>query len=168
MFFPRLYKAGESPAISTELRTTIYDCLRLAVISVNPFDQSRWPLTYHAAMTLCCDKKGLFHFATNDLPPVLLGKFSETLLELLQEHDALADTFFVHELRGTKGKMRQKHERVPKGTNCTPYKPYVQYRHMVTIYRTGGHFELVVTHTSPYFYGRLQPSYGSRFEIKCI
>jgi hypothetical protein len=54
-------------------------------------------------MTLYRDTKGLFHFGTNDFPPELLAKFSEKLLELLQEHDALADAFFVHELRGTKG-----------------------------------------------------------------
>jgi hypothetical protein len=49
------------------------------------------------------DTKGLFHFSTNDFPSLLLGRFSAKLCELLQEHDALADTFFIHELRGTKG-----------------------------------------------------------------
>lgn len=104
VFFPHLYKKGESAAISTELRTHIYDkCLRQAAIEVNPLDRSRWPITYAAAMDLYRDDHGLFHFATIDFPARLLQKLAVRLLELFQMHDRLKDAFFVHELRGTKG-----------------------------------------------------------------
>lgn len=95
---------GESPKISTDLRTHIYDkCLRRAAIEINPSDQSRWPITYAAAMDLYRDDHGQFHFGTIDFPPRLLKKFAARLLELFQMREELKDAFFVHELRGTKG-----------------------------------------------------------------
>jgi hypothetical protein len=104
IFFPRLYRKGESAAISTELRTYIYEkCLRQAAIEVNPSDQSRWPMTYATAMDLYRDDHGLFHFGTIDFPPRLLRKLSARLLGLFQMHEELKDAFFVHELRGMKG-----------------------------------------------------------------
>ena len=104
VFFPHLYEKGKSSAISTELRSHIYDkCLRQAAIEVNPLDQSRWPITYASAMELYRDDKGLFHFSTIDFPPRLLQPFAVRLLELFQMHEELKDAFFVHELRGTKG-----------------------------------------------------------------
>jgi hypothetical protein len=103
IFFPRMYEKGRSAAIPTELRAHIYDkCLRQAAIEVNPSDQSRWPITYAAAMDLYRDDHGQFHFATIDLTPRLLRTFGTRLLELLQMRDELKDAFFVHELRGTK------------------------------------------------------------------
>jgi hypothetical protein len=49
-----------------------------------------------------------------------------------------------------------------------PYEPYVRYRHMGAVYRTGGHLVTTVTgmrpvdnRILPYFDGRLRPSYGS-------
>jgi len=77
-------------------------CLRSAALAVNPVDQSRWPITYSAAMTLCRDTKGTFHFSTIDFPARLLRHFGAKLLELFGEHCELKDAFFVHELRGTK------------------------------------------------------------------
>ncbi len=103
LFFPRLYKKMGNPAISSETRELIYDkCLRPAALAVHPTDQSRWPITYSAAMTLYRDKKGTFHFGSIDLPARLTGKFGARLLELFEEHDNLKDAFFVHEYRGTK------------------------------------------------------------------
>lgn len=104
MFFPRLFRPGQSPAISTETRTLIYEkCLRPAAVDVNPFDQSRWPIDYSAAMTLYRDTNGRFHFGTVDFPANLLGSLGMKLRELFQMHENLKDAFFVHELRGTKG-----------------------------------------------------------------
>lgn len=102
MFFPRLYKKG-NPVILVETRRLLYEkCLRPAALAVNPVDHSRWPITYSAAMTLCRDKKGTFHFGTVDFPPQLIRKFGDKLIELLGEHDGLKDAFFLHEFRGTK------------------------------------------------------------------
>jgi len=53
-------------------------------------------------MDLYHDNHRLFHFATIDFPPRLPQKLAVRLLELFQMHDRLKDTFFVHELRGTK------------------------------------------------------------------
>jgi len=104
IFFPHLYWEGESAAISTELRTHIYEkCLRQAAIKVNPSNQSRWPMTYATAMYLYRDDHRLFHFATIDFPPWLLRKPSARLLGLFQMHEELKDAFFVHKLRGMKG-----------------------------------------------------------------
>jgi len=104
VFFPCLYEENESPAISTELRAHIYDqCLRPAAIEVNPLDQSRWPITYEAAMNLYRDDHGQFHFGTIDIPPRFLKNFGTRLLELFQMREEFKDAFFVHELRGTKG-----------------------------------------------------------------
>ncbi|KAG1838806.1 hypothetical protein DFJ58DRAFT_668161 [Suillus subalutaceus] len=104
IFFPRLYHQGQNPAIPPETMTLIYEeCLRPAVISLNPVDQSRWPITYSAAMTLYRDHKGRFHFGTIDFPSHLLDQLGSKLLELFQIQDGLQDAFFVHELRGTKG-----------------------------------------------------------------
>jgi hypothetical protein len=103
VFFPGLYVKGQTPAISTETRTLIYEkCIRKAALDVNPFDQSRWPVSYSAAMTLYRDQKGLFHFGTIDFPARLLGRFGDRLLELFEQHEGLKGAFFVHELRGMK------------------------------------------------------------------
>lgn len=105
--FPRLYEKGKCPAISPDIVATIYDeCLRPAIISVNPFDQSRWPISYSKAMDLYRDCKGKLHFGTLEVPAHLLAKFGEILLELLGKHAGLADAFFLHEFRGTKGASR--------------------------------------------------------------
>jgi hypothetical protein len=94
-----MYKKGTSSAIPAELSTLIYEsCMWPAVVHINPLDQSRWPLTYLAAMTLYRDKKGHFHFGTIYFPVRMLGDFSTKLLELFHAHSLLADTFFVHEL----------------------------------------------------------------------
>jgi hypothetical protein len=104
IFFPRLYCQGRNPAIPPETMTLIYEeCLRPAVVSLNPVDRSRWPLTYSTAMTLYRDQKGQFHFGTIDFPSHLLDQLGHKLLELFQIQDGLQDAFFVHELRGTKG-----------------------------------------------------------------
>lgn len=104
IFFPRLYEKGKCPAISAEILATIYDeCLRPAILNVNPFDQSRWPITYSKAMDLYRDSKGMLHFGTLDVPANMLESFGKTLLGLLRKHEGLADAFFVHEIRGTKG-----------------------------------------------------------------
>ncbi|KAG1737036.1 hypothetical protein EDB19DRAFT_1637269, partial [Suillus lakei] len=84
--------------------TLIYEqCLRPAIVSLNPIDQSRWPITYSAAMTLYRDQNGQFHFGTLDFPTHLLQPLGLKILELFQTQDKLQDAFFVHELRGTKG-----------------------------------------------------------------
>ena len=116
MFFPHLYQQGQSPALSSETRTLIYDnCLRPAVLAVNPFDQSRWPITYSAATTLYRDDKGRFHFGTMDLPSHILGKFCDKLLELFQQHADLRDAFFLHEIRGTKS---ESHHQLNEKERC--------------------------------------------------
>jgi hypothetical protein len=103
IFFPGLYVQDETPAISTETRTLIYEkCIRRAALDVNPFDQSRWPVNYSAAMTLYRDQNGLFHFGTIDFSARLLGQFGDRLLELFEQHEGLKGAFFVHELRGMK------------------------------------------------------------------
>ena len=104
IFFPGLFKPGESRGIPSETMTLVYEqCLRKAATAVNPFDQSQWPITYNAAMTLYRDQKGTLHFTSIDMPSNLLGAFGEKLLQLLDKYDGLAGAFFVHELRGTKG-----------------------------------------------------------------
>lgn len=104
IFFPGLYCKERNPAILPKTMTLIYEeCLRPAVVGLNPVDRSRWPITYSAAMTLYRDQKGQFHFGTLDFPSHLLDKLGSKLLELFQMHDGLQDAFFVHELRGTKG-----------------------------------------------------------------
>lgn len=104
IFFPFLYAAGQkNRKISTDTRTTIYNCIRSAAITANPSDQSRWPLTYEAVMHQYRDDKGQFHFGTIDHPPRLLPKFTSKLLELFDSEEELRGAFFVHELRGTKG-----------------------------------------------------------------
>jgi hypothetical protein len=103
MFFPHLYKKGQSRAIPTETRKFIYEsCIRPAVLAVYPVDTSRWPLNYEVAMTLCRDDKGLFHFGSIDLPPHLLAHFGDQLLQRFDQHESFRDAFFLHELRGTK------------------------------------------------------------------
>jgi hypothetical protein len=104
IFFPGLYRRGQNPSIPPETMTLIYEkCLRPAVVSLNPVDRSRWPITYSTAMTLYRDQKGQFHFSTVDFPSNLLDKLGPKLLEMFQMQDGLQDAFFVHELRGTKG-----------------------------------------------------------------
>ncbi|KIK36930.1 hypothetical protein CY34DRAFT_26192 [Suillus luteus UH-Slu-Lm8-n1] len=104
IFFPGLYCQGQNPAIPPEKMATIYEkCLRPAVVSLNPVDRSRWPITYSTAMTLYRDQKGHFHFGTVDFPSHLLNQLGNKLLEMFQMQDGLQDAFFVHELRGTKG-----------------------------------------------------------------
>ena len=104
IFFPGLYCKDRNPAISPQMMTLIYEeCLRPAIVSLNPVDRSRWPITYSTAMTLYRDQKGQFHFGTLDFPSHLLYKLGSKLLELFQKQDGLQDAFFVHELRGTKG-----------------------------------------------------------------
>ncbi|KAG1793283.1 uncharacterized protein HD556DRAFT_1238088 [Suillus plorans] len=104
IFFPQLYRQGQSPAIPPETMTVIYEkCLRPAVVGLNPVDRSRWPITYSTAMNLYRDQKGKFHFGTVDFPSNLLDKLGPKLLEMFQMQDGLHGTFFVHELRGTKG-----------------------------------------------------------------
>jgi hypothetical protein len=104
IFFPGLYKKGQSPGITADLRAFIYEKgLRPAAIEVNPLDQSRWPITYSALMTLYRDVRGQFHFGTIDFPARLLHKLATKLLEKLETRDELRGAFFVHELRGTKG-----------------------------------------------------------------
>lgn len=104
IFFPWFCEKGENPAIRTEMRTYIYEkCLRPAILHVDPFNQSRWPITYGEAMKLYRDEKGQFHFGSIDLPPRFLHEFSTKLLELLQKHERLKDAFFLHEMRGMKG-----------------------------------------------------------------
>lgn len=111
IFFPRLYKVG-NPAIPNEIREFVYEkCLRPAALTVNPVDYSRWPTTYSAAMTLCRDKKGTFHFGTIDFPSQLIRKFGEKFLELLGKHDGLKDAFFLHERRGTKSSSHHSPEK---------------------------------------------------------
>ncbi|KAG1719121.1 hypothetical protein EDB19DRAFT_1648748 [Suillus lakei] len=104
IFFPGLYCKNQNPAILPKTMTLIYEeCLRPAVVSLNPVDRSRWPITYSTAMTLYRDQKGQFHFGTLDFPSHLLDKLGPKLLELFQMQEGLQDAFFVHELRGTKG-----------------------------------------------------------------
>ncbi|KAG2738365.1 hypothetical protein P692DRAFT_201731319 [Suillus brevipes Sb2] len=104
IFFPGLYEPHQSSAIPPEMMTLIYEkCLRPAIVSLNPIDQSRWPITYSAAMTLYRDQNGQFHFGSLDFPTHLLDLLGCKLLELFQSQDKLQDAFFVHELRGTKG-----------------------------------------------------------------
>ncbi|KAG1851045.1 hypothetical protein DFJ58DRAFT_661761 [Suillus subalutaceus] len=104
IFFPGLYCKGQNPAIPPETMTLIYEkCLRPAVVSLNPVDRSRWPITYSNAMDLARDQKGQFHFGTVDFPSNLLNQLGPKLREMFQMQDGLQDVFFVHELRGTKG-----------------------------------------------------------------
>lgn len=77
-------------------------CLQPAALTINPVYLSQWPITYSAMMTLYWDKKGRLHFGSIDFPAQLTRKLGAKLLKLFEEHDDLKDTFFVHELRGTK------------------------------------------------------------------
>ncbi|KAG1854262.1 hypothetical protein F4604DRAFT_1883348 [Suillus subluteus] len=87
IFFPGLYCKGQNPAIPPETMTLIYEkCLRPAVVSLNPVDRSRWPITYSNAMDLARDQKGQFHF----------GTLGPKLREMFQMQDGLQDVFFVH------------------------------------------------------------------------
>jgi hypothetical protein len=102
MFFPGLYKAGESPALSTDTRQLIFECVRSAAIFVSPMDETRWPITHSIAMTLGRDAKGKLHFGAQPISANKIKTFSAKLLELFDQHDDLAEAFFVHELRGLK------------------------------------------------------------------
>lgn len=76
-------------------------------LSLRPESLARQIFTSHDAL-LCRDQKGLLHHGTNDLGAAQLPQFWKRLLDLFQLHETLADAFFVHELRGTKGGSHHK------------------------------------------------------------
>lgn len=93
-----------SPAISREILEFIYDkCLRLAVQEVIPEQLTHWPVSYHAAMLQMRGAQGQLHFQSVDIPQDVLQDFALAFCGQLNECAALRQSFFVHELRGTKG-----------------------------------------------------------------
>ena len=103
VFFPRLYRQGASPALSQTMLARIYDrCVRPAVLAVTAIDQSHWPVSYAAAMIQNRDVLGRFHYASIDIAANCLEEFGENFIRCFDEHHDFRDTFFLHELRGTK------------------------------------------------------------------
>lgn len=148
IFFPHMAVKGQSPAISSETMTLIYEsCLRVAVMDVYPLDASQWPLTYSLVMALSRDKKGLLHFGTRDLGASKLPQFGRRLLELFQQHEHLSDAFFVHELRGTKG--RSHHDPKEPGASQISLSEVLHIFHKDVINRAGWFVDVALEISRP-------------------
>ena len=105
IFFPKMYKPDESPAISQRLLASLYnDHIRPAVLQSLAHHQSHWPIAYRAAYRLYQNRSGELHTGTVDIHPDALVEFCDSLLGGFQGDENFEDAFFIHELRGTKGR----------------------------------------------------------------
>jgi hypothetical protein len=106
IFFPCLYQSEPdySPAIPRDTLEFIYDkCLRLAVQEVIPEQLTHWPVSYRAAMLQMRGAQSQLHFQSVDIPQDALQEFALAFRDRLDQRADLCQSFFVHELRGTKG-----------------------------------------------------------------
>ena len=104
MFFPNLWRAGESPAIPQETLAKVYNlCIRPTVQEVIPYDQGHWPVNYASALIQNKDERGNFHYPSLEVASNLLPTFGQVLLQKINDQEDLTGAFFLHELRGAKG-----------------------------------------------------------------
>lgn len=105
MMFPRLYEEGSKDrSVATDLLARIYDQgIRPAAEAVCQERLSHWPVSYAAAYKNAQDKHGKLHFSKYDLPADCLPRFARVLRRKLNRTAKLADMYFMHEVRGTKG-----------------------------------------------------------------
>lgn len=103
--FPRLYEEGSKDrSIPASTLAKIYDeGIRPAVSAVCPTRLSHWPPSYSAASNNARDTRGKLHFGTVDIPAHSIAEFGEELRRRLARVPELADMYFMHEVRGTKG-----------------------------------------------------------------
>ena len=79
------------------------DCIRPTLHDLAAEQLTHWPINYDMAMAQYRDVKGLFHFGSVQIAPILLADFAQQLLFRLNEHNQFKDAFFCHETRGLKG-----------------------------------------------------------------
>ncbi|EKM49389.1 uncharacterized protein PHACADRAFT_106891, partial [Phanerochaete carnosa HHB-10118-sp] len=105
IFFPHMYKPEGIPRVSKEEMALLYDsCIRPTVVAVEPKSIAHWPVNYEACLMSMRDMRKQFHFTTRDIPHRKLHDFATTLHTNLNNHPVFRDSFFVHELRGIKGR----------------------------------------------------------------
>ena len=106
IFFPKMYRHGESPAITQERLASLYnDHIRPAVLTALTAWQLQWPIAYDAAYQQYQNRNGELQVGTIDIYPDALVPFCEALLESFVGHEDFDEAFFLHELRGTKGRV---------------------------------------------------------------
>ncbi|KAI5988910.1 hypothetical protein EDC04DRAFT_2588578 [Pisolithus marmoratus] len=104
VFFPHMVGQYETRAIPVRDLEVIYDrCLRPLVCKHMQNMASHWPPSYSAAISLYCDKRGLIHEGSLDVPAHILDIFGQEYLQSLAAlRPYFRDAYFVHEFRGWK------------------------------------------------------------------
>ncbi|KDQ50055.1 hypothetical protein JAAARDRAFT_142542, partial [Jaapia argillacea MUCL 33604] len=103
LFFPRLYGSEPKP-ITQDHRRQLYNlCIREAVRVVVPDSLARWPVSYDAAFKLYQDRQGLLHMGALDISVMDMARFNTEFRDRLEEIPDFRDSFYLHEVRGTKG-----------------------------------------------------------------
>ncbi|KDQ49882.1 hypothetical protein JAAARDRAFT_142807, partial [Jaapia argillacea MUCL 33604] len=99
-----MYQKGRVQKLSQNLLARLYnECIREAVKVAVPDALSRWPASYEAGFKLAQDRQGKLHFGAQDISVPHLAIFNEELRERMDDIPEFRDSFYVHEVRGTKG-----------------------------------------------------------------
>lgn len=102
LFFPRLYRHHGTMLDSSWLKQIYDDYVRPALQDLETTSGHRFPATYDIGLQHIRDLRGRYHFPTFDIPSYHLETFVKNLRRRFREQPNLRDTYFVHELRGTK------------------------------------------------------------------
>ncbi|KAH8069440.1 hypothetical protein BXZ70DRAFT_903076, partial [Cristinia sonorae] len=113
IFLPALISEGRTTdlRVPAKLLTDFYNkCLRPAVEAVLPESATHWPVDHANALALVRDNLGQMHFGSIDVPRDRLQEFEAALLNNMDTMPEFSESFFGHELRGTKNSSRHSHE----------------------------------------------------------
>jgi hypothetical protein len=113
IFFPRLYcRDARDSTISTANLTTIYNhCLRPAILSVCPQAESQWPISYAHGQLKAQGKNG-FHWGSVDIGAPAINAFADALRRRLDNYPKFRDSYFFHDIMGTKMESHHDPERM--------------------------------------------------------
>ena len=104
LFFPQLYRADQSPAISQEDIAAIYNAGILPSIKeILPEAAAHWPPSYTTELLRAADRRGQIRAGTVDIPEDLVHAFATALRTRLRAHPRLGKPWFQVEMRGEKG-----------------------------------------------------------------
>ncbi|KDQ63897.1 hypothetical protein JAAARDRAFT_118807, partial [Jaapia argillacea MUCL 33604] len=104
LFLPKLYRQGGSNKVHQDTLRRLYnECVREAVRTTTPETLARWPATYDAAYKLYQDQLGKLHMGSLDISVADMDKFNVRLRDLMDVIPEFQQSFYVHEVRGTKG-----------------------------------------------------------------
>ncbi|CCM06331.1 uncharacterized protein FIBRA_08584 [Fibroporia radiculosa] len=105
LFFPALYRQGQRTTVDKEIIAKFYNKVLRPALAMEADEQMiRWPATYDLAMKQAKDTRGEFHFGTVDVGAFLLEDLEIRLIEEMDKHREFCGAFWVHTIRGIKGR----------------------------------------------------------------